>query len=177
MLVIGGGAKRPAQRGFVEQQLQAADDQQRAAKHDQRHHADAQAADADTRHLKIALGQFLTVGAEEFQQHVLHDDRQAERHQQRRQNVRAQRAVEQQPLKQVAETEHQRHHDQQTRQRTEAQMIDHHQRQVRRQHDEVAMGDVDQAHDAEHQRQPHREHRVQATEQHALKQSIEPFHH
>ena len=44
-------------------------------------------------------------------------------------------------------------------------------------HDEIAMGEVDQPHDAEDQRQPGREQGVEAAEQNALDQCIEPAGH
>ena len=44
-------------------------------------------------------------------------------------------------------------------------------------HDQVAMGEIDQPHDAEDQRQPGREQRVEAAEQNALDQCIEPAGH
>ena len=45
--------------------------------------------------------------------------------------------------------------------------------QERAQHREIAVREVDDAHDAEHQRQPAREQRVIAAEQDALRQEID----
>ena len=89
----------------------------------------------------------------------------------------AERAVEQAALQHVAEHEHHRHARLQAAQRADAgpQLSATHQREVGAKHDEVAVRDVDQAHDAEDQRQPHGEQRVQAAEQHALNDGVEPF--
>ncbi|MCY1391038.1 hypothetical protein D9M71_58660 [compost metagenome] len=175
-LVVRGGAEGAAQAGLVEQELQAADHRQGAAEYQQRHHAEAEATHGDAGHFQVALGELPAVGAEELQQQVLQDDRQPEGHQQRRQDVVAEGAVEQLPLQAVADHEHHRHHQRQAGQRRQAEHFHHHQGQVGRQHDEVAVGDVDQAHDAEHQRQADREHGVETAEQRALHQGIEPFH-
>ena len=60
--------------------------------------------------------------------------------------------------------------------RADAERLDDHQRQVGAQHDEVAMRDVDQPHDAEHQRQTRREQRIEPAEKDALHDDVEPFH-
>ena len=50
------------------------------------------------------------------------------------------------------------------------------QRDIGREHDEIAVGDVDQPHDAERQRQADREQRIDAAEQAALDEDVEPLH-
>ena len=50
------------------------------------------------------------------------------------------------------------------------------QRDVGREHDQVAMRDVYQAHDAENERQAGSEHGVEAADEHALQDDIEPLH-
>ena len=51
-----------------------------------------------------------------------------------------------------------------------------HQRNIGGEHDEVAMGDIDQPHDAEDQRQPGGEHGVKPADQHALQDDVDPIH-
>ena len=95
-LVVGGGAERAAERGAVEQQLQAGDHRDRDDELQQRQHADPDAlGDLEARDLDAAGLEAAAVGGEQLQQRVLDDDREPERHQQRRQQVVAERAVEQ----------------------------------------------------------------------------------
>ena len=54
---------------------------------------------------------------------------------------------------------------------------DHHEREVGRQHDEVAVGNVHQPHDAVPEREPDREQRVQAAEQDSLDDGVDPLSH
>ena len=58
--------------------------------------------------------------------------------------------------------------------RVEAERRDQRQDQKRGEDDEVAMGQIDQPHDAEDQRQAGGEQRVEAAEQHALDDGVEP---
>ncbi len=50
------------------------------------------------------------------------------------------------------------------------------QRDIGRQHDQIAMGDVDEPHHAEDQRQPGGEHGVEPAEQDALQDGVHPLH-
>ena len=85
---------------------------------------------------------------------------------------RAERAVEQEALQRVAGGEHQRHRDQRgdgsgrPARPTSARIT------KAAKHDEVAMREVDEAHDAEDQRQAGGEERVEAAEQHALDDDV-----
>ena len=84
--------------------------------------------------------------------------------------------VEQAALQHVAEAHHHRHDDDQGQERVDAGGVDQHQRQERSEDAQVAVGQVDQAHDAEDQRQAGREQGVEAAEQHALDDGVEPVH-
>jgi hypothetical protein len=53
---------------------------------------------------------------------------------------------------------------------------DQEQDQIGAQHDQVAMGEIDQPHDAEHQRQAGSEQRVQPAKQDPLDDGIDPDH-
>ena len=44
-------------------------------------------------------------------------------------------------------------------------------------HDEIAVRDIDEPHDAEDQRQPGGEHGVEPADQHALEDDVDPLHH
>jgi hypothetical protein len=52
-----------------------------------------------------------------------------------------------------------------------------HQRDIGREHDQIAMGDVDQPHDAEDQRQAGGKHGVEPADQHALDDDVDPLGH
>ena len=114
--IVGGGAEGAAERGAVEHELQAADHRDRDGELQQRQHADIDAAEqADCRHLDRAGLQFDAVGGEQRQKPVLDDDREAEGHQKRRQQILAERAVEHEPLQRIADRGHDRHHQDATR--------------------------------------------------------------
>ena len=175
--IVGGGAEGAAQRRAVEQPLQAGDHRDRERELDERQHADRKpAADRDAFDLDRAGVELDAVGGEQFKQPVLDDDREAERHQQRRQQIVAERAVEQAALQRVADDRHHRHDDDERQDRVDAERLHRHQRDIGRQHDQVAVGDVDEPHHAEDQRQPRREHGVEPAEQHALQDGVHPLH-
>ena len=107
---------------------------------------------------------------------VLHDDGEAERHQQRRQNIAAQRAVENAKLQQIAEgRRHGDDHDE-ARQRMQAGQLDNQQGEIRGRDNQIAMRDVDQPHDPENQRQAGGKQRVEAANQDALNDGVDPMH-
>jgi hypothetical protein len=62
------------------------------------------------------------------------------------------------------------------RQRATAPQRDQEQDQIGTEHDQVAMGEVDQPHDAEDQRQAGSKQRVQPAKQDALDDGIDPDH-
>jgi hypothetical protein len=140
--------------------------------------ADGQAvADADAAVLDAAGVQALGVGREHLQQQVLDDDRQPEGDQHRRQRVgAAQREVQHPVLEQPADAEHQRHHHRQRPQRVDGHGVDDRQGDERGHDRQVAVGQVDQPHHPEHQRQPGGEQRVQAAEQQPLDDDVDPGH-
>ncbi len=176
--IVGRRAKRPPQRRPVEQQLQRRDDQHGGGENEQRQPADGEpAAKLEAGGLQRADLQLAAVGGEDLEQRVLDDDRQAEGDQQRRQDVAAERAVQQAALQAVADCRHHRHDDDQRQQRRQAQPLRHRERDEGGQHDQVAMRDVDQPHDAEDQRQPGGEQRIEPAEQDALQHGVDPLHH
>ena len=130
----------------------------------------------DARGLERAGLEPLRVGGEHLQQHVLDDDREAEGHQQRRQDVPAQRQVEDAALQRVADPRHHRHDDDQADERMHAGAVEHGETEEGGEHDQVAVRDVDQPHHAEDQREPGREQRVEPAQQHALDDGVEPLH-
>ena len=158
--------------------LQSGDDRDGDDELDQRQRADPYALHhLEGLHFDGAGLELAAVGGEQLQQAVLDDDGEAEGHQQRRQQIVAQRAVEQRALQRVADQRHGRHDEQQRGERIDAEGLRHHQRDVGGEHDEVAMRDVDQPHHAEDQRQPGGEHGVKPADQHALQDDVEPFGH
>ena len=176
--IVRGGAEGPAQLGAIEQELQSEDDADGRCQREQLHCAHRHAAAQRQRgRLDGACAETLAVGREHLQQAVLDDDRQAEGDQQRRHDVPAERAVEQNVLQRVAEPEQKRHGQQRRQERIEPQRLCHHQHDERRQHDQVAVGEIDEPHDAEDQRQPGREQRVEPAQHHALQHGVDHAAH
>ena len=117
-LVVGGCAEGAADGGAVEDELQCGDHGHGGQEHEQGQDADVDAGDRlKASGLERAGVELPAVGGEDLQQPVLQDHREAEGHQQRRQDVLAQRAVENAALQPIAEGRHHRHDDQQRRQR------------------------------------------------------------
>jgi hypothetical protein len=177
LAVVGGGAEGAAQLRAVEQQLQRRDDRDRAGEHDQRQPADGElAADTQAGRLQDPGLQLAAVSGEDLEQGILDDDRQPEGHEQRREDVAAQRQVEDPALQGVAQNPHQRHDDQERQDRGHAGALDDRDAQEPGEHDEVAVRDVHQPHDPEDQRQPRGEEGVEAAQQHALQHRVDPLH-
>jgi hypothetical protein len=113
---------------------------------------------------------------EDLEQAVLDHDREAERHEDGGQDAASQQAVQQEPLKRVADHGHHRHHHAEREQRIEAELLDAHDGEEGGQDAEVAVREVHQPHHAEDQREPGGEERVEAAEQDALHDAVEPRH-
>ena len=160
--VVGSRAEGGTQAGAGEQYLQAGDHGERGEEDEEREPADRDPlADGDARRLQRADLEPAGVSGKHLQQDVLNHDREVEGHQRRRQDVAPEGEVEDAALQRVAEARHRRHGDDQAQQRMKAGALNHGQAQERRQHDEIAVGDVDQPHHAEDQRKAGREQRVE----------------
>ena len=150
--IVGGGAEGAAERGAVEELVERDDDERsRTAKVRSGMTPTVEPApSASDAGLERAGLEAAAVGGEGLEQPVLDDDRQAEGDEQRRQDVAAERAVEQDGLQRVAEREHQRHGDERRR-RAVAGRARGASARIRKaaKHDEVAMGEIDEPHDAE----------------------------
>ena len=145
--------------------------------HQERQHADIEAArDGKACGFQCTGTHLLRVGAVDFQQTVLDDDGEPEGHQQRRQYVVAKGLVQNAALKHIADPGHDGHDDNKGKQRGKTEGGRDCQTEKGGQHDEVAMGNVDQAHDTENKRQSGGEERIKPTEQNALKDGIDPVH-
>ena len=116
------------------------------------------------------------VGRELQQQPVLDDDREPEGDEQRHQQVGAERAVEHQPLQPPAEREHEGQGDQQRHPDRHEQRRREREDEVGGEHDEVAMREVDEPHDAEDQRKAGGVERVESAEQGALDDGVDEGH-
>ena len=117
-LIVRRRAEGAAERGAIEQELQAGDDGDGDHELQQRQDADPNAlAERKARDLDSAGLEPAAVGREQLQQPVLDDDGEAEGHQQRRQDVVAERAVEQAALQPIADRRHERHDDERWRAR------------------------------------------------------------
>src|SRR5207302_1811567 len=124
---------------------------------------------------EIADVERVDVGAELLEQQVLDHDRETERRQQRHENARAQAPLEQGSLQGPAEDGQRRQHDRERGERGEP-VVRHDEDEERPEDCEVAVGEVDDPHHAEHQRQAAGQQRVVAAEQHPLNDLVEPGH-
>ena len=97
------------------------------------------------------------VGRERFKEPVLDHDRKAERDQERRQDVRSERAVEHLRLEGITDREHDWRSDERCDEGVKAKRGDEGQDQEGGEYDEIAVREIDEAHDAEDQRQAGRE--------------------
>jgi hypothetical protein len=116
------------------------------------------------------------VGAEALEQEVVDNDRQPEGRQHRHQKPAAGAAFEHQALQRPADQRHQRRDDQEAEKRLDREPVGQHIERVSGEHRQAAVGKVDDAHDAEHERQSARDQRVIAAEQHALKDLVDEDH-
>ena len=112
----------------------------------------------------------------DFEQPVLHDDRQPESDQQRREDVAAERPIEQHGLQRVAEREHQRHDDGAGDDKRHP-CARGGEDQKCSEHDQIAMRQVDEAHDAENDREAGGIQRIEAAEQDSLQYRVHPAEH
>ena len=141
-----------------------------------RHHAEIDRSDAERGGLERADGNPLAVGRKTFLKRVLNHDGQPERHQKGRQDVVAERTVQSQFLEPPAQQEHGRHGDKRREKRIQPDHSDQHENQIAAHHDQIAVGEVHQPHDAEHEAQPGCEQRVKPAEQHTLHNGVDPDH-
>src|SRR5262249_4535301 len=61
--------------------------------------------------------------------------------------------------------------------RADAERLHHDERDIGGEHDEIAMRNVDEPHDAEDERQAGGEHRIEPADQHALEDDVDPLHY
>jgi hypothetical protein len=172
--IVGHGAEGAADRCTVEELVQPDDDGDGGCERQHRQHAHGDAA--AQRHggrLPSAGRQAARIGGEGLQQAVLDDDRQAEGHQQRREDIAADGAVQHERLQQIADDEHQRQRDEGRDRQRQPQHRRHRENDEGCQHDKVAMGQVDEAHDAEDQRQAGGEQGVEPAQEHALHDDVD----
>ena len=175
----GGRPDRATDQRAVEKELHAAEERDR-----DRHRQRRELADGDVVGERPAVvGEVADigreragVGAEALEQEVVEDDRQTEGRQHRDQQPAAGAAFEHEALQGPADQRHQRRNDQKAEKRLDREPIGQHIERVSGEHREAAMREVDDAHDAEHERQPDGDQRVVAAEQDALQDLVEEDH-
>ena len=150
----------------------------RGQEHDQGKHPDGNsAADGDAVRSEGADLERARIRMKDLLKPVAQNDREAERREQRRERIWPHRPVQEYALQGIAQAEHQRRHRQDREERIEVHLHDRPQREIGGENQEVAMSDVDQAHDAVGDRKADREQRVKPAEKNALKNRVEPFDH
>ena len=118
----------------------------------------------------------LRVRGVDLEQQVLDDDREAEGHEQRREGVAVDALLEQRALHDVAQQREDRHDDEERPDFGQVELRDQEDRGVARDDRHVAVGQVDDLHHAEHQRQSAGEQRVEAAQEDARDDDVEPDH-
>ena len=116
------------------------------------------------------------VGAEALEQQVVDDDREPEGREHRHQQPAARAALEHQALQRPADQRHRRRDQAEAEKRLDAEAVGQNEERVGREHREAAVREIDDAHDAEHEREPAGDQRVIAAEQHALDDLVEEDH-
>ena len=101
------------------------------------------------------------------------NDRQAERREDRHQQPAARAAFQHEPLQRPADHRHQRDHEAKAEKRLNPETIGQNVERVGREHRKAAVREVDDPHDAEHERQAAGDQRVIAAEQNALNDLVE----
>ena len=165
--------------GSREERLQAAVDHDRDAEGERADRRDRQLArdlPARRRDRSGLRAERAVVDREALIQQVLDHDRETERRQQRHEQPRSQAALEQDSLQHVADQQHHRQHRQDREERRRVPVLEQQVDQIRAEHGEVAVGEVDDSHQPEHQRQPAREQPVEPAEHDALNDGVDPGH-
>ena len=116
------------------------------------------------------------VGAEALEQEVVENDRQPEGRQHRHQQPAAGAAFEHQALQRPADQRHRRRNDQEAEKRLDREPVGQNVERVGGEHRQAAVREVDDAHDAEHERQSAGDQRVIAAEQDALEDLVDEDH-
>ena len=176
--VCGGGivadrADARAGRGAVEEGVEPGDQGDGEQEDHERIDADGDRSDVEGGEFDRAAGELAGVGAIGLQEAVLDDDRQAEGDEQDRQDALADGPLHEEALQDIARAKGDRQEDQRDQERRPAEDAGQRQDDEREQDDHIAVGDVDEAHDAERQRQAEREQRVEPADQHALDEEVE----
>jgi hypothetical protein len=84
--------------------------------------------------------------------------------------------LEDRPLQHVAEQEHRGEDGQEGEERRGVPVLEQQEDEIRAEHREIAVREVDDPHQAEHQREPAGEQPVEAAEQDALDDVVDPDH-
>ena len=174
--VVTGRAEGAAKGGAVEDLVQDQDHPHCRGKGQKRHPPQRHHPQIDRGTFQRPRPQPLAVGREGLEQTVLQCDRQPERDQQGRQDIAPQHPVQDMALQQPAEAEHHRGRDQRGKKGMQTGDAADQQDAEGREHDQIAMGQIDQPHDAEDQAETCREQRVKAAQQDALHDRIKPDH-
>ncbi len=174
--ILRGRADRAPDLGAIEKGLDAAEQNDR-----DRHGQRGELADRDRVAERPAVvgeiadigGERTGVGAEALEQEIVDDDREPEGREHRHEQPAARAALEHQALERPADQRHRRRDQAEAEKRLDAEAVGQNEEGVGGQHRQAAMREVDDAHDAEHEREPAGDQRVIAAEQHALNDLVE----
>ena len=177
--ILGGGADHAAELGVVEEELDAAEQRDRRRHGQRRELADGDVVgDRPTVVGEVAdIGRERAgVGAELLEQQVVDDDRQAEGRQHRHQQAAARAALEHGALQPGADQRHRRDDGDEAEEGRDVVAVGEHEQRIGGEDRQAAVREVDDPHDAEHERQAAGDQRVIAAEQHALDDLVDEDH-
>ena len=129
-----------------------------------------------TRISKVSEVQILCVCTKTHLQQVLNHDGETKRHENRRKLSRIDRAIQQPTLKEVSKDQRYGNNGHERPQRITTKVVHQHDSEVRSQYTKVAVSQVHNAHDTEHQGEPAGKQRVQASQQYPLDNGVGPYH-
>ena len=174
--ILGGGADRAPDQRSVEKGLDPAEQHDRNRHGERRELADRNVVaerPAVVGEVADVRRERARVGAETLEQEIVENDRQPEGREHGHQQSAARAALEHEPLQRPADHGHQRDDEAKAEKRLNPEAIGQNVERVGREHRKAAVREVDDAHDAEHERQAAGDERVIAAEQNALNDLVE----
>jgi hypothetical protein len=174
LTIVRGGAESPAQRGAADEELKRDEDQHGRGQRQDRKPSDAHWPQPHARRLDAARVEASGVSRERFEQRVLDDDREPERHQHRREQSASEQPVESGALQQPAQPGHEGGDEDQRSQRVHPRGLHDDEGQERGQDAEISVGQVHQPHHAEDERKTGGEEGIESAQQDALHDGIDP---
>ena len=175
-MVVGGGADDPAHARGIQPETQCREKHDRDDQNQDRQYAEAHAEKIEAPETHVADIDRLAVGSEPGDHAVPEDDGEAEGQQNLRDLVMTEHPVDQHPLQEDADPERDQRHRNDDENGVQRRPWIEIEADERRRDDEIALGDVDDAHDAEGKAQSKPDQRIEAAEKNAVGDGFQPDH-